>query len=438
MKIKTKFLSILLVFCMVVCGIPTQASAAESKSVGGDILKNLYTNELKKTEVSKEEVELQDELCTTFTELTQNMAVNMDENGNLNAEKIEFESYYAGAYIDDNKLVVCITEDEAEQKIEASGINTENIEYRVVKNSYNALSNVKDEITNQYIEYGDKYSEGSAEYDLIASISSIAIDEEENAVIVNVSNLTSQNENTFVNLFGDYDCVTLTSVANEVKECNTFKPGQAVYYIVAREGGEISEGRVSVGYRAYRKLSDGTKQYGFVTCGHGIQDAVDKKVYSSNSFRWEIGKVTANGRETRSLNKTDASFVKLTGKHTASNQVMYSDSKGTKTNGSKLVNGGLLYCFPQGMTVYIVGSKTYKTVGTVEKTKYSDYLRDEYGDVYEINDGVFQVKCSTYKKNREGDSGGLIYTYYRNGFYPIGILSGKVVQEFGQKKGQNK
>lgn len=111
---------------------------------------NSATSFLKKSE---------QELNETYEKIEDNMTLT--ETKASDGTETVYEDEYAGSYIDDDKLVVCVTE-----KPDAGDSicdDTENVEYRVVEHSYNKLSTLQDELSDTYSDLYDRYPEGSEE-----------------------------------------------------------------------------------------------------------------------------------------------------------------------------------------------------------------------------------------------------------------------------------
>jgi len=146
--------------------------------------------------VNMAQLERESELQEKYIEIENEMLLGEDSD-----ENAVYKDCYAGAYIAEGKLVVCIT-DEAEMKE-----NTADVEYRLIKYTYNELSELSDKFVDIYTEACNTYPEGTMEHDLLISIEGWGVDEETNAIEVDIVDGNKEKEKMFKKLFGDYDCV---------------------------------------------------------------------------------------------------------------------------------------------------------------------------------------------------------------------------------------
>lgn len=389
------------IWALILCGLlllnTNIVVSANNREDVGEKLRNRYEQIQEKYNVDEEEIQQQNELSKKYNEIEQRM-----KKGQCQTEKI-YDDCYGGAYIDDDILVVCITDEEIEEYAD------ENVEYKIVDYSYNDLLDIQKTLEDAYVEFYDKYSQDDKEFELLDSIAGIGIDEINNRVIVDIVGLTDYKEIIFQELFGSYGCVELEDVKQKAERCNTYKAGKEIVVITGSDATYIYSSTVSIGYRAYMEVN-GETRYGFVTCGHGIKDSINGFVYDNSQFKTVIGEIVVS----RCDGTLDASFVELINGHKMSLVVNYSDSTGTETNGDAIKKGSLISSIASGNRVYKVGSTTYKTSGIILSTNYSETI-----------DGL---KCTNLIKTtniaKKGDSGGLVY--YNDGQYNVilGIIRG--------------
>lgn len=354
------------------------------------------------SETDAEEIKQQFESNSIYTELTSAYA-DADET-------ISFE--YAGGYInEDNNLVVCVagngnTNEEIVNEIDSiCSTDISNIVIEKVTYSYEELELARE---NFEVALEEQIAQAEANddtdlYDLLSSITSNAIDEEYNKLIVYVPELDDEKLAVLDDFF---DCGDIVSFENdeepdkELKEA--VRPGRAIYGIKSRSGSTITYSRFSIGYRARYKYN-GTMYYGFCTAGHATVNLESGKyIYSDTSSR--IGAVMT---DCESCN-VDAAFVRLYSGNTFFNSYP----------GYSFVDYKYMTNVAKNSTVYKIGSITGFTSGKVTSSDFSVTM-----------DGVkntHQVKCKIEAES--GDSGGLFFTYYNpdgeGGYLVAGVLVG--------------
>ena len=393
-KIVALGMSTLLVFA----SIPMVTYAKDEQSDYGERLREQYENQQKEFIVDEKEINRQSELNQLFQEIQDDMIICNENNVN------EYESYYSGAYIRDEHLVVCVTDEE-----NISHNEGEDIEYKVVDISYNELVEIQNEISEKYTYLYENCRDITEDKELLDSIQGIGIDEENNRVIVDVVGLSNKKEGIFEKLFGKYESVQLQEVYSEAEETATYRPGKAVYIIKSINGSSITYSRLSIGYRAYQDSSSG-RIYGFVTCGHGIKDSINGRVYSDASLSNIIGNIV----DWRYSGSLDAAFVEMTDENYIGTTTYYSDASGSTSGGDKLKSNAYVSTAPAGTTVYKVGSTTYKTSGIIKNTNYT----------VTISGTTFTNLTKASNLVESGDSGGLVYTYVGGNYVAIGVVKG--------------
>lgn len=303
-----------------------------------------------------------------------------------------YPDYYAGAYVDtEGTLTVCTTSTAKKIKNKIYDA-TENKEIKIEEreNSYNELLKIK-----TYIE--EKISNDSDEKKILEDICTVAVDDRNNVVVVEVQNLDGLKQKRLESLFENFEQIEYknTDIGNEPVS-KTLAAGMSTYY--------TSDGwnaYYSIGYKAFRITSSGEFQYGFVTAGHG--NAVGCVMRCGGD---EVGKIT--GREFSG--SVDASFVQITNNdYVMSNNIYYTDNVAC--------DGYYLSYLPVGHTVHKVGATTQLTSGEVTYSSTTVYYSD--------NLGTFTDFLGTSLVSNGGDSGGLVYAPYDNDYLLVGIIDTK-------------
>ena len=383
--------------------MPAGCRAREQSESGADILEELCEQEAAEQEIDEETLEKQDELNETYSEIEDAMTVSetTDEDGT----EVVYEDEYAGSYLEGDTLVVCMTQ---EQDEDVCG-DTENVECRIVEHSYNELSEVQDKLSEMYPQLYERYADGSPEKELLSAISGFGVDEECNAVVVEIVGLDAEKRELFGKLFGEREEIVLRPVEAKAEECSTYCPGKGIYVITKRVKKNITYAVLSIGYRAYRKTKKG-KQYGFVTAGHGCMDSIDKNVYVSTKSNKVIGKI----KKYQYSGSVDACFVEIDKQHLVGTTTQYSNVLGETKNGDRIAKGCYMKSVSKGSRVYKVGVTTYRTAATVKNTKW----------VETFNKTIFTNLTRTRCFCDDGDSGGLVYTQHKGEYVPAGIIKG--------------
>ncbi len=396
---------------ILVSGTVLPAYAAENEQDGGDILETLYIEQQEAIVVDENEVALQGELNELYQIIESSMQENNINNPSVyshNRSETAARTYsdtYAGSYIDDNVLIVCVTSEDAMNQIDSNLI-----QYRLVGNSYNELDECKSGLTVKYQELYQEYENSTGkEIALLKSISGFGVDEELNAVIVDIADLTAEKEALFISLFGEKDNLVFQEAGAVGHDSTSYKPGQRIQVITNRDGSKVTYSLLSIGYRAYRTTSSGT-EYGFATCGHGIKNSLDGNVYSSSGA--VVGTISA----WRYSGSVDASFVKLSSGNSITMTTMYSDEDGSTSGGDSIVPNYYMTSVAKGSTVYKVGATTYRTSAEVTNTNY-DFTPSDTGV-------TFTNLTKTKSFTDSGDSGGMVYMYYNGGYKPAGLVKG--------------
>lgn len=186
--------------------------------------------------------------------------------------------------------------------------------------------------------------------------------------------------------------------------------GSAFWVIVHRNGSSIDTKSVSVGYRAYIKVS-GIRKNGFVTCGHALDLSVDDKVYTNSFGTIQFGAI----KQTVHNSTCDAAFVIVNSGTTISN----------KTHG---FGGGKVTITPEVVTVEETDKVSMCGAASGVKTDImvvSTSAEEQFdNDKFITRDLIYTYHMATY-----GDSGAPVYKKVGNKYKLVGIVKG--ITEFG-------
>jgi len=309
----------------------------------------------------------------------------------------KYADFYAGAYYENNELIVLVTEltPEIEAFIAASSRNKD-IKIRLAGTSLNELYRKQESITKLCIQYADDKAElkTSEELnDLLKSIVSIGIDEKNNRVHVRMNKINGEKKAAFKKYFDSSDSII-------------FIESEHFSFAMNMMGGPINTfmGGYSVGYRCIRMTSAGYRK-GFVTAGHGMINGMgvywDYLTPIGGGLGTLIG--TVNGIVFGNY-QYDACFVSL---NNQSNEIY---DKGFWK--SDVIAQNYFVSAPGG---YI--------------TKQGRTTRDTTGLIISWSEdvpvgGILVIDCaivSVYSLG--GDSGGLAYAYINGDNCLVGILS---------------
>lgn len=174
---------------------------------GGKALESLYqkqTEETSESDILGSVLEVEEELDRIYNVIESRMLTRTEKNGDK-----WYEDYYAGAYIEENKLIVCVTDMEHRADFGEDLLKEDSIEWDTVEFSYNQMHEYQKELTCKYEEYYKDYDDGETkEGDLLSSIVGFGIDVSKNTLYVNVQQLTKEKEDTFASLFGKKEFVS--------------------------------------------------------------------------------------------------------------------------------------------------------------------------------------------------------------------------------------
>ena len=152
-------------------------------------------------------------------------------------------------------------------------------------------------------------------------------------------------------------------------------------------------------------------QYGYVTCGHGCKDSIDKRIYASSKTGAEAKGIICDPTYSGSV---DASYIKRVNKEIKIGAKTFYDASGGR-NGDKLKTNVYKRGLAQNTVVYKCGVTTYKTSSCVSSQRFTKTLNGvKFINLTKVNSAFCQG----------GDSGGIVYTYQDNEYWPCGIVKG--------------
>ncbi len=340
------------------------------------LLVSLMTINCFATNESSEEINIKNRILREqeANEQYQSLLTNLSNNTQGNSRSTTVD-YYGGAYINDSgDLVVCVTDDydENSNSIQEYTSN-ENIKVKKVDFTYNEMLQEQERISN--LKKDKQSNNNTLISNLLKAISMTYIDEFNNNLVVQIKNLTTQNEIEFRKYISNKEFIRLEIGYNITSTATAWKPGRSIY---------VSSGSLSTGYPVYFNDSSGTQYRGFVTAGHACN--VGDRVYNSS------GTVLGTCVKSKFSGNTDAALIKITNSNYNISNITYHANRTLSTTS---------FAIPaSGTTIYKEGAVTGRTSGTITATS----CRAEYNGV-EITDLI-----STTALNLEGDSGGVAYT----------------------------
>ncbi len=390
------------------CIIPTAFSASAAELSNGEKLMRLYESERSQEEtwVSDDDSALTNELIADYNAILESALVKTTADG------IDlYDDTYSGAYIADDKLVVCVT-----SNMPVAMSDSPNVVYKKVDRSYNELTLVQNELDEKYSNLIDLYNEDTVEGRVLRSIAGYGISCENNDIVVNMVDPNEANKQTFIQLFGEYDCLRFEPADNTTEAYKTFRPGRGIYFLTRIDGSTCYFACLSMGYRAER-WNESTSSYvsGFTTCGHGAIDAIPdpnlgrKRVYHSMNIKDDAFGILDVAQFAGSV---DASFVSLMSGNTIDCFVEYTE-EGYTSHTDALPQDSWAGAMPEGTVVCKCGKTSKKTEGKITNINYSATF----------NNGVKITKMNLAQLySAGGDSGAIVYV--KDTHDPIGILSG--------------
>lgn len=324
--------------------------------------------------------------------------------------------YYGGAYLNnEGHLVVCVTHDydTSSGRIELYTSN-ENVILNTVHYSYNELKQEQNRILdcleayNNVIQDGgtndtffDNYREGIAT--LLSSVRGTYIDDEMNALVVQIADLTQAKIDLFCELLSSKEYVVFEEGYTNTTTATGWKPGR---YLCT------STSSLSTGYPVYFTNADGERELGFISAGHAYDVGEFARVNSGSSIPLGICIASACS------GTVDAALIQITNPN-------YEVSFTTYYGGVSLVEGS--YATPiRGTTLYKEGAVSGRTSGTILSNSASVSVKNEDGTITVLREVIL-----TDVLNLRGDSGGVAYTPsgYIVGSMSVSSYNGTVLNE---------
>ena len=183
--------------------------------------------------------------------------------------------------------------------------------------------------------------------------------------------------------------------------------GRSIYYVTKRTKTTAKVETISIGYRAKRRIAGDNYINGFVTCGHGIRNSVDSRVYISKSNAENNKNVIGWRYDWCYDGNVDASFVQLNTGHTIKSQTRHnayisSAMKTVKENDKVCLCGGV--------------SGTLENLNVVVADKDGVLVKELGVGKKEFNN-LIEIKCQA----QPGDSGAIVYCYESGSKRIVGI-----------------
>lgn len=367
---KNKILALLGIFAIVFAGYITSVNALTSNSkIDDEFLKR---NEYQTSVVGKIESTMKD----TY--------------------KNSYPSYYGGIYINDDStgIILQIVEDNVPSKdseeysVYNKIINMDsNIKIEYVKNSYNDLNNINDQII-EYYKAAD-YSIAKAGFkDYVANYVDIVnntvvvelLDSENSKVVMSEAKLQTLTD-SFKNLVVDSNLIKYVQGKELSDQATTLKAGAGI---------SVSGGTCSMGYRSRVGGKDG-----YITAGHCV-----------NGLNTTIP--TGTVKKYQYSGKVDAAFVQTTSSYSPSNDLAYTSGSVT------YLNATMCPVLSVGGAIAHAGVTSGYKAGTIKSLNYSG----NYGGT------VFTNLIATDYISAGGDSGGPAFVPRSNGALVAGIHKG--------------
>lgn len=355
--------------------------AISNEMTGGEMLEKKYSEKMSDQE--KKEMSASQMISPEKEEAILSLS---DEFGTMDM-KSKNSKNYAGVYLNsDNEIVVEVTNKNASilQKIEKS-LDGEDAKVKVAEYSLNQL---KEQMKLIEDFYEKNYSKTSGEEkDILDSIKAFYIDVEKNAVVIRIKNNNARKEKYMKDNVGGNVTLLFENTEYDNKEVTNLSAGQGI--AVDLQNGYCS--LCSIGFRVWWPNSSGNLEFGFITCGHGIE--IGQAVYTSNHFS--------------SSNRIGYVCNKKYGDNVDASVVLIQNYSYNLTNNIYGTSSYLTdrYYFPsliQGMGVWKVGQTTGNTYGTVTTPTIS----------VTTEDGMTINDCFETTNHAEaGDSGGIAYSY---------------------------
>lgn len=326
-----------------------------------------------------------------------------------------YPSYYAGAYLNENKELVVVLTEKSSQVVSTVRQATQNnkviIEYATYPLNY--LKALKYKLIDAYEQLSIARINGELlsinEINLLDDFSGFYIDEVANEIAVEIQNISEEKIRIFKSLFGDDAGIRFEEGGNNECTAAEWRPGSPIF--------KSNNKRASTGYRCYYIDENGIRYNGFASAGHGF--SVGEAVYRRSNSIYQIGVCKAS----QFRGTSDVAFIAITdSNYEGSNIMMYSDPYGSE-DGVAIAEANYVESVLTNTTIYKVGSTSYLTQGHITAT---DYI-----SIYDWNSIITDLyKTTVYVDG--GDSGGCAYIYHDGRYVAAGTVSGKQETNSGE------
>ncbi len=328
-----------------------------------------------------------------------NFMENNAEEGKL------YDDDFGGAYIDGESIVLYVSETDSKTIETIKSVSDyDNIVIKEATFSYDELYSIKSDITNKVIELKESEIQDADLISLLETYCGVGIDDKMNAVMVDIEDVSDEKIAIFKEFICDSEALIFYNGESKqsFENTTTFAPGHKIY--VYHQGEGWSSG--SIGFRARKLISNGTYWYGFVTAAHVVEE--DEQVFISNHHGDDF--VMGRAIVSNLGGSVDASFVAInTDEYEISTSAAYTDDDRSISGGRDVISTSVFFTsVSNGRELVKNGAATYRTTGTVKSSSYDAEV--DYED-----STVTLTDCikSNYKRDH-GDSGGIVYSLYRD------------------------
>lgn len=316
----------------------------------------------------------------------------------------DYPDYISGIYYDENEGIVVTTSGDVDAvREEVFSVMDEEILVKKEKFSYNELDEIKEQIEEKCAELSA--SGNDKQTDIVNRIVSVTISEENNCLYVSISDCKDTDRTLFESEICSSSAVIIKD--SSIEQCSTeLKPGMRIYTRrknLMASGDDILSG-LSIGCRAWRLLSDGSYEYGFITAAHG--NDIGNKFYltdinDENNYIGYVSDRTKNGN-------TDASFVALV------NASKFKLSNSVSFTSEELSSGSYISSDFKGLTCAVAGATSNRLIfGRVTVDSCEKIYVEETVNLAPLVINKYPMhgllECAMFTAAEAGDSGGLVF-----------------------------
>ncbi|MBR0133182.1 MAG: hypothetical protein IJM14_08920 [Lachnospiraceae bacterium] len=198
---------IFLTMCVLLNVMSLNFAFAESMNIG-DRVKTAFLKKLSSTDSENDFISTDFEIIDDFSDVIPDLYKEVT----ISKSEDIYVDGYAGCYVDNNKLIICVTDDTIRYH---SCENRENVIYRQVENSMNDLIEIQKEVGNKYESLYGQYKSGTEEYKLLHSLQGSDSSVVDNVVYVYIKDLTVEKEKLYRNLIEDDERIVLVETDGE-------------------------------------------------------------------------------------------------------------------------------------------------------------------------------------------------------------------------------